>query len=132
MSRGQLRPDRGRGTSLVGRGDRKCSGPQAEARLEYSITATEAVWLEQSAPLEEPSLRRERWGGRGDQSRVTRLLSRTLALTLIEVQNQWRVNALDDITQRFSMFFTYFSNVLATLINYEKVHYVRLPIAKYC
>ena len=146
MSRGQLRPDRGRGTSLVDSGKRRQEAQRStggstprvfyngkvEVRLEYSITATEAVWLEQSAPLEEPSLRRERWGGRGDQSRVTRLLSRTLALTLIEVQNQWRVNALDDITQRFSMFFTYFSNVLATLINYEKVHYVRLPIAKYC
>ena len=99
---------------------------------EYSRTATEAVWLEQRAPPEEPSLRRETWGGRGDQSRVARRLSRALALTLTEVQNQWRVNALDDITQRFSMFFTDFSNVLATLINYEKVHYVRLPIAKYC
>ena len=90
------------------------------------------MWLEQREPPEEPSLRRETWGGRGDQSRVARRLSRALALTLTEVQNQWRVNALDDITQRFSMFFTDFSNVLATLINYEKVHYVRLPIAKYC
>ena len=96
-------------------------------RLEYSRTATQAVWLEQSAPLEEPSLRRERWGGRGDQSRATSLLSRTLALTLTEVQNQWRVNAPDDITQRFPMFFTYFSNVISE-IKFSMIFFVMLCI----
>lgn len=49
-----------------------------------------------------------------------------------EMQNQWRVNALHCITERLPCSSHIFLNVLATLINYEEVHYVKLPIAKYC
>lgn len=93
----------GKGISLV-RGDGKCSDPEAGVCLEYSRIVTKTVWLEQS----KGESGNQGWRGEGREAttwgwwgRTSRVIRRTLAFTLIEMQNQWRVNALDDITPSF-------------------------------